>query len=636
LANKVEVPIIFKPTKESAKKTKKAASKAGKQSGKSFAESFNDGLKIKDIAAGAFIGGIAADAVKAVAGAVADSVKATIGAAIRQEEAVNRLEASLQRVGMFSKSASQDLQNFASSLQRVTRFGDEAILEQLAFAQSLGATVEQSKQVVKAATDLSAAFNIDFNSAVRNVGRTLGGFAGELGEIIPELKNLSAEQLRAGEGITLLANKYRGFAEKDAKSFGGALDQLNNSWGDFLENIGSFITSSALVRKSISGITTVLGALNKSMSEPVVSARRLEKSLSNLIAARAKLQGTDWRKAFGSRIQYTEELKKLDRQIDKTTIKLRQARKDEAIAEENARKSAEDRAKADEKRRQDEIKAERDKLGTIGLTKSEIMEQQYKADLAMLDQAERNKALKEGEYEQRRATLEQQRKEQRFMMREQERAQLDAEREMEYQKMLEQEKTIGDVMGNMGQAFSRVSKSITMDSLKVANILVNTLSAGFGRAFQNMGKAIASGQSAMQAFVDGAKNIIADLASAFGDYFIKKGIALSLDPLGGFAFGGPLIAAGVGLKLLSGLLGGGGGASSASGAGGGGAGDFGAGADAAVPSETLATAEDREPETKVTVQVNGNIFDSDETGLRIAKILEEASLNQNVKVVGFA
>ena len=43
-----------------------------------------------------------------------------------------------------------------------------------------------------------------------------------------------------------------------------------------------------------------------------------------------------------------------------------------------------------------------------------------------------------------------------------------------------------------------------------------------------------------------------------------------------------------------------------------------------------------EPETKVSINIQGDVLDSDETGLRIAKILEDASLNNNIKVLGAA
>ena len=64
-----------------------------------------------------------------------------------------------------------------------------------------------------AAVNLSKALGISTEAAFRNVGRTMGGFAGELGELVPELKDLSVEALRSGEGIVLLGEKFEGTAE---------------------------------------------------------------------------------------------------------------------------------------------------------------------------------------------------------------------------------------------------------------------------------------------------------------------------------------------------------------------------------------------------------------------------------------
>lgn len=227
-----------KATDKETKKIEKKLKKTGEKSGENFSKGFEkeskkgfDGVEknIKRVAAAA---------------AAFFSGRAAIGAAIRQEEAVNNLNASLARIGEFSNAASSDLQNFANKLQDTTRFGNEAILEQLSFAQGLGATADQSKRAVEAATDLAAALNVDLNSATRNVAKTLGGYAGELGEVIPELKNLTTEQLQSGAAIDLIAQKYKGLAEAQTRTFGGALEQTSNSFGDLLEDLGNLIIKS--------------------------------------------------------------------------------------------------------------------------------------------------------------------------------------------------------------------------------------------------------------------------------------------------------------------------------------------------------------------------------------------------------
>jgi len=189
------------------------------------------------------------------------AAKEFISAAIIQENAVNKLNTALKVTGQFSKDTSLDMQAFASELQSVTTFGDEAIIGQMGFALAMGASASQAKTITAAATNLAVAMDTDLNSAVRNVSKTLGGYAGELGEVIPELKNLTKEQMMSGAAIDLIAAKYEGFAAGEAKTFGGALTQLGNAWGDIFEKIGEIITQSPILIKAMNTSTKLIGDL---------------------------------------------------------------------------------------------------------------------------------------------------------------------------------------------------------------------------------------------------------------------------------------------------------------------------------------------------------------------------------------
>lgn len=186
-----------------------------------------------------------------------------IQAAQAQQDAVNNLAASLRSIGEAGRQA--ELEQFAASLQKVTVFGDEAIISQLAFAQAMGASASQSKDILEAATDMSAALNIDLNAAVRNISKTLGGFAGELGEVIPELKDLTAEQLKTGLGVELLAAKYKGFAQSEIKTFSGAIAQLENSFGDLLEKMGDVVIKNPAIVDGIKSMKDGIDDLSKNI-----------------------------------------------------------------------------------------------------------------------------------------------------------------------------------------------------------------------------------------------------------------------------------------------------------------------------------------------------------------------------------
>jgi len=188
----------------------------------------------------AFVGAFAAIG----AGALISQVTQLASA---QQDAINQLNSALATAGTFSEQASQNFQDLASSLQRTSRFGDEVILQQAALARNFTRTNEEAERLVTVALDVSEATGITLDSAVRNLGRTLGGLTGELGEAVPIIRTLTQEQLRAGEAINLLSRRFGGAALAATRTFSGALAQLRNNFSDFLESIGQGISESPAV-----------------------------------------------------------------------------------------------------------------------------------------------------------------------------------------------------------------------------------------------------------------------------------------------------------------------------------------------------------------------------------------------------
>lgn len=126
----------------------------------------------------------------------------------------------------------------ASEIQSRSLYGDEAIIEQQSFLAALGLTEEQISATMEAAVQLSAALDIDLGSAVKNLSKTYGGLTGELGESIPALRDLTAEELKAGGAIAYVNENYKGFAETAARTGAGPMQQLKNSLGDLAEQLG--------------------------------------------------------------------------------------------------------------------------------------------------------------------------------------------------------------------------------------------------------------------------------------------------------------------------------------------------------------------------------------------------------------
>lgn len=211
------------------------------------------------------IRGAAVAAGAALIGAIGG--RAVIRAANALEDSMSSLANAMARSGEFSQSAFQDMRNFANELQATSRFGADAILGQMAFSQSLGLTSSQARNAASASADLAAALGIGLEQANRKVARTIGGTAGELRELIPELRNMTREQLMAGEAIDLIAAKFKGAAIASINTYAGATAQLGNTFSDFQAAIGAVVTRNPLMIKAIQAMTRGFAFLEAKISE---------------------------------------------------------------------------------------------------------------------------------------------------------------------------------------------------------------------------------------------------------------------------------------------------------------------------------------------------------------------------------
>ena len=188
-------------------------------------------------------------------------------AAINQENAINRLNIALASTGEYTDEASQSFQDLATELQRTTKYEDDAVLGAIALAKNFGITNEETEALTKAAVDLASATGTDLNTAVEQLGKTYSGTAGSLGKMVPELKTLTKEQLLNGEAIEVIARRYKGFAEGEVQTFGGALQKLENIIGDVKEEFGFLITQNPAIIKSINESGKCCDSLGRIVAE---------------------------------------------------------------------------------------------------------------------------------------------------------------------------------------------------------------------------------------------------------------------------------------------------------------------------------------------------------------------------------
>ena len=130
------------------------------------------------------------------------------------------------------------LKDYASELQSISTYGDEELLPFMAQLASAGRTEQEIMDIMSASINVAASGSMSLESAVRNLNKTFSGLSGELGEANPQIKALSAEQLKNGEAVKVLAKQYDGMAKEVAKATGSS-EQLHNAIGDLKEEMGA-------------------------------------------------------------------------------------------------------------------------------------------------------------------------------------------------------------------------------------------------------------------------------------------------------------------------------------------------------------------------------------------------------------
>lgn len=283
-----------------------------------------------------------------------------------QAKAETQLETAARNNPYLDESSVRQLKKYAGGLQEISTAGDEQLLPMMAQLAASGRTQQEIMDIMAAATDIAASGAMSLESAVRNLNKTYGGLSGELGEAIPQVKALTAEQLKNGDAVKVIAKQYKGMAEQTAKATGSA-EQLSNAWGNFKENVGKGIESAlAPVRRLF---TNLLGDINSAISR----SRELADANKNISS------GTATTADYDAKIEKAKkELESLEKILEKHKETYRDTGIDNGIGEVT-----------------EELQRQREILRQYNVEKGKIAAAQMKqAELEKkaADEAERNAA----------------------------------------------------------------------------------------------------------------------------------------------------------------------------------------------------------------------------------------------------
>ena len=184
-----------------------------------------------------------------------------VNAYAESERALTSLKTALDISPKADLSDLEKLTKFAADLQALTGIGDDTTVALQAMLISTGRTTDETMRIIKLAADYSAATGKSFQTSVEQINKTFGGSARELGQLFPELKELSKEELQAGDAITILEQKFGGFSEKLANTAATSVAKFNESWGDMKEALGEAI---------MPAVQPILENLVKFLNDPVI------------------------------------------------------------------------------------------------------------------------------------------------------------------------------------------------------------------------------------------------------------------------------------------------------------------------------------------------------------------------------
>ena len=220
-----------------------------------FANATQDGMKKASGAFAVFEGVLAAEAVKKGLELVKEAGKLLfetfitdgIKASSEYGESLHALATALKLSGDYTKDALDGFEKLASTVQRTSNVSDQAVLSQAAYAKSLGLSNAQTEQLLKAAVELSAVTGKDLDSSVKDLAKTYEGVNPKLLKHIDATRNLTVEQLRAGEAVRIIGERFAGSAEAQTKTYAGGIHQIAAAFEDVQKGIGNSITQNQTV-----------------------------------------------------------------------------------------------------------------------------------------------------------------------------------------------------------------------------------------------------------------------------------------------------------------------------------------------------------------------------------------------------
>lgn len=158
-------------------------------------------------------------------------------------DGIKKLETALRLTGSTTAVASSKaFKALGEEIERTTSFQADNVVQIATSAKVMGLSDAMTRKLIRTSADLSAATGRDLNGSFQALAASLKGNARGLAEVDPRLTKMSEANLRAGKAVDFLSQRLRGFADEQATTFIGRLQQTKNAIESIYQTIGEIIS----------------------------------------------------------------------------------------------------------------------------------------------------------------------------------------------------------------------------------------------------------------------------------------------------------------------------------------------------------------------------------------------------------
>lgn len=554
-------------------------------------------------------------AISGLSNIVTDSVKESM-----EGERVNlRLASAMMTIKGVTAESVESFKSFSSELSNLVAIDDDVINANAAVLASVGRlSGEGLERATKAALDLSAGLGISVEDAFRRVALAAQGNTTAFGKLGFEYEKGASDGQKFAATLDQINSRFQGLAQAQAGStFQGAINGLSVAFGDLKQAFGDIITSSPALRELfnvirealvsftnqiatfsesgafnsfIIGLSRFAEGVNTYLIMPLEVFYNVARSIfdgivvviNGVVAATGKVASSfaSLAERFGIDNELTRGMKTFGESSSEAfTDSINNAKSLKTVLETPFSDSLTPKLAEITTR----LETAKPALDATASAIGQVGQEVKKTKDAIEDGILYNKEFTStGE-------------------------------------------AISAAFSEVGGNMKAAAMEIGISAKSIAKSVIQGVGTAAGNAFAAFGKAIAEGTNALDAFVNSLLASLGQMAVQVGTQFILQGVAYSL---AGLPNGPALIGAGAALATFGGALaalngGGGGGVSTGSTAVSTGGGFDGGGF---TPTDgTIAnTTEERAPREGLVVNINGDILGDENSGKRLADLLNAA------------